>query len=141
MNSNANAHGRKTIWRLVLVLLLVVGGANALSWWRDARAADQIKAHLGQQRITLYITQSCFYCTKAKLWLSKHDIAWDECDVERDSACKATFQAQGAPGTPLVRIGEHWSLGFDPAWAAQALGATAKTIDQSKPKAEASPSP
>jgi glutaredoxin len=141
MNTTNSAQSRNAMWSLALVLLVVVGGSNALSWWRDAQAADHIKAKLGQQRITLYTTQSCVYCTKAKRWLSKHDLAWDECDVERDSYCKATFEAQGAPGTPLVRIGAHWSLGFDPAWIAQALTTPAKANDQSKPSDEASPRP
>jgi glutaredoxin len=134
---------QRSLWSLALVLILVVGGSKSLSWWRNKQAADQIKAHLGQQRITLYTTQTCVYCTTAKFWLREHGIAWDECDVERDASCKATFEAQGAPGTPMVRIGRHWYLGFDPGWIAEALAAPAKTDDQPKssPNLETSPRP
>lgn len=104
-----------------MIVLLVVGGTQAVSWWRDSQAASDIKAHLAGQRITLYSTVDCIYCMKARDWLSRHDIPWDECDVERDAGCKATFEAHGAPGTPVVRVGPHWRLGFEPAWIAQAL--------------------
>lgn len=133
----------RSLWTLVLLLALIVGGSKALNWWREARTADLIKTNLGQQRITLYTTQTCTFCVDAKFWLRSHDIPWDECDVERDASCKATFDAQGAPGTPIVRVGSHWYLGFDPGWIAEVLTTPLKTGTQptSSPKADTSPRP
>lgn len=128
----SNPNPRGSLKSLAVVVLLVLGGTQALSWWQERQSANEIKAHLGQQRITLYTTVTCYYCTKAKAWLARHDIPWDECDVEVDEGCKRTFEAQGAPGTPLVRVNSHWHLGFDPAWVAKAL--------QLRPAAQPSPS-
>lgn len=141
MNASISPRTTHSLWTLALVLTIVFGGTQALSWWRDAQAAQRIKSRLGTQRITLYTTQSCFYCTKAKSWLRGHQITWDECDVERDLSCKATFEAHGAPGTPVVRVGQHWHLGFDPAWIAEALHAPEPVAPQPRPNADTSPRP
>lgn len=145
MNAPHKPVKTRSLWTLALLLVLIAGGSKALNWWQEDRTADLIKANLHQQRITLYTTQTCVYCVEAKFWLRSHGIAWDECDVERDASCKATFEAQGAPGTPMVRIGHRWLLGFEPNWVAQALMASApgSTGDQaaSSPKADTSPRP
>jgi len=134
---------RGSLASLVLLVLLVVGLMQGLTWWRDKQAADQIKAHLPGQRITMYSTVSCFYCAKARAWLKTHEIPWDECDVEQDGACRATFDAHGAPGTPLIRVGMRWNLGFDPVWLAQALKSSERAAEQaqSSPSADTSPRP
>lgn len=134
--SSFKRNRRGSLVSLALIVALVWGGTEALAWWRDKQAVDQIKAHLQDQRITMYSTESCFYCAKARAWLRQHDIPWDECDVERDAGCRATFAAHGAPGTPMMRVGAHWNLGFDPVWLAQAL----KTAEQPVPPAQSNPS-
>lgn len=145
MNTRSSPANTRSLWSLALLLVLIVGGSKAFNWWKDTRTADRIKAGLGQQRITLYTTQTCTFCVDAKFWLRTHSIAWDECDVERDPSCKATFEAQGAPGTPIVRVGSHWYLGFDPNWIAEALIAPAPAGSghqaASSPKADTSPRP
>src|SRR3989338_7119984 len=132
---------RGSLASLALVVLLVVGVTQGLSWWRDKQAVDQIKAHLPGQRITMYSTVSCYYCAKARAWLSQHDIPLDECDVELDGSCRATFDAHGAPGTPLIRVGTRWHLGFDPVWLAQALKTPDQAASQAQPNPNAATSP
>lgn len=127
---------RGSLKSLFLLIVLVVGGMQAWSWWRDEQAASRIKSHLAGQRITMYSTESCVYCAKAREWLGAHQIPWDECDVERDRSCQATFESVGAPGTPLMRVGTQWQLGFDPNGLAQLLASA-----QSSPKADTSPRP
>lgn len=137
MNTPQPPRRSGSLWSLLLLVLAVMGASEAVSWWRDRGVAAEIAAARGSQRIVLYTTQSCVYCHKAKAWLRAHDIPWDECDVERDAACRATFEAQGAPGTPITRVGAHWRLGFDPGWVAQAL----RTPSPSQPKPSAASSP
>lgn len=140
MTNGTNSVTPRSLWSLAFLLAAILGGSQGFNWWQEARTADRIKTSLGQQRITLYTTQNCVYCVRARSWLRSHDIAWDECDVESDASCKATFDAQGAPGTPVVRIGTHWHLGFEPNWIAEALSQSNNQA-ASKPKAEASPRP
>jgi glutaredoxin len=138
---------RGSVKSLGVIVLLVVGGTQGLQWWRDAQAASDIKAHLGGQRITMYSTVECIYCAKAREWLGGHGIPWDECDVEHDAACLATFEAHGAPGTPLIRVGGQWRLGFDATWIAQALASNTARLTPdpapapTHPLAPASPAP
>lgn len=127
---------RGSLASLGLLVLLVLGVTQGLAWWRDKQAVDQIKAHLPGQRITMYSTVSCYYCTKARTWFKEHDIPWDECDVEQDGGCRTTFEAHGALGTPLMRVGTRWHLGFEPNWLAEAL----KASDQAAHQAQSSPS-
>lgn len=141
MRSSTNRRG--SLKGLILVVMLVLGVTQGLAWWRDTQTVAQIKAHLPGQTITMYSTASCYYCGKARAWFRQHDIPWDECDVEQDSGCRATFDAHGALGTPLMRVGSRWHLGFEPTWLAEALKATAAATQQaqSSPSADTSPRP
>lgn len=145
MNTSTRPTNTKSLWTLVIVVVLAMEGTSAFNQWREARTADRIKASLGQARVTLYTTQTCVYCVQARSWLRTHGIAWEECDVEQDASCKATFDAHGAPGTPVVRIGSRWHLGFDPNWVAEALmvpmPGNAENQAASSPKADTSPRP
>jgi glutaredoxin len=133
MTASHRPNSLRDSWKsLALILLVVVGGMQAWSWWRGTRSADLIKQYAKPDSITLYTTQTCVYCVKARDWLSQHGVPWRECDVETNQVCAQAFNAQGAPGTPLVLANGHWQLGFDPAWLAQAL--------QTPPPAQAKPS-
>jgi glutaredoxin len=125
---------------LVLALLVFWGGSQGWTWWRDTRLATQLQqlARLGS--ITLYTSMTCVYCARAHDWLDANKVPWSECPIESDSTCMATYNAQGAPGTPLVRVNKLWQLGFDPSQIAQALQANANN-QSSKPNAAASPRP
>jgi len=142
MNAPARHDGsRGTWWSLLLILLLVLGGNQAWTWWRDQHAANLVKQHATTGSITMFTTSSCPYCARARAWLTQHEIAWLECNVDTSLSCKAQFDAQGAPGVPLMLVNGHWHLGFDPAWLAQALQHPAKHQTPSSPKADTSPRP
>lgn len=134
---------------LAAVLLLVWGGSQALSWWQDRRFAEAVR--LGSQRheLVIYSTDTCPYCARARAWLDAHSVRWRDCHVEHEAACQQAYQAQGAPGVPLVRVGALqpasagalWQLGFSPAGVAAAMAKLdAQGADQS-PKAASSPRP
>lgn len=118
---------------LALVMLLVWGCSQALSWWQDQRFAEAVR--LGSQRheLVVYSTDTCPYCARARAWLDANGARWRECNVERDAACQRSYQDQGAPGVPLVQVRSQsgappgppsaslWHLGFSPAWVASAM--------------------
>ncbi len=140
---------------LAMVLLLVWGGSQALSWWQDRRFAETVR--LGSQRheLVVYSTDTCPYCAKARAWLDAHGARWRDCNVEHDVACQQAYQAQGAPGVPLVRVGAMqqtgspsaagsgalWQLGFSPAGVASAMAKLDNQPSAHKPSAANSPRP
>lgn len=117
------------LWRdriiLAAALALVYGG---IFWWRSAaenRWAQEMSAGLRSGDIVMYSTQSCIYCAKARAWFEAHQIAFTECDVERNPDCKRRYLALGAPGTPTFDVRGTRLLGFSPEDLAQALKQTA----------------
>jgi glutaredoxin len=125
---------------LALIMLIVVGGSQAWSWWQGEQAARVVRQLAGPDSITLYTTSTCPYCAQARAWLKAKGVPWRECNVEQDQACQHTYEAQGAPGVPLVLANGQWHLGFDADWLAQALRGQAPGA-QSRPSAETSPRP
>lgn len=123
---------------LVVILLVVVGGTQAWTWWRQERQGDTVKVLARPGQITMYTTLTCPYCAKAKVWLNGHDVPWRECNIDRDAACLATYEAQGSPGVPLLHVQGHWHLGFDAQWLARALKAEPR---QPNPSTDSSPRP
>ena len=137
---------------LGIVLLLVWGGSQTLSSWQDRRFAEAVRLGSQQHELVIYSTATCTYCARARAWLNAQGARWRDCDVEHDTVCQQAYQAQGAPGVPLVRVGSAqsgagvlWNLGFSPAWVASAMAKLgAQGPDQSRgqnPKAASSPRP
>lgn len=111
-------------WKSLAVLLVViVGGSQAWSWWQGEQSAALVKRLAAPGSIIMYTTSSCPYCARARQWLTQHAIPWRECNVELERPCQLAYEAQGAPGVPLMQANGHWHLGFDPAWLGQALQA------------------
>lgn len=119
----------KPDWRSLLGLAALAGlvwlGSEALSDWQQGRAAEAIRQHSQRVQITLYTTADCPYCARARSWLQSHQVRWKECPVESDLACGRAYAAQGSPGVPLLQVGRHWQLGFQPTALAEALRAQA----------------
>ena len=105
-------------WRslagLLLMLLLVQGGAD---WWREhsaGRLAEQIARQARPGDIALISSSTCVFCERARRWLTLHQVPFSECFIERDAACAARYQALGARGTPTVVVRGQPQLGFSP---------------------------
>jgi glutaredoxin len=101
---------------LVLVLLILVASGGS-QWWhgRSQQRLGQSLAALAQRGdIRLLSSDTCAYCTLARSWLTEHRVAFDECFIEREAACRAQFDALQAAGTPMVLVGGQAQTGFDP---------------------------
>ncbi|MBQ1766811.1 MAG: glutaredoxin family protein [Aquincola sp.] len=118
----ASRPSARSLLGLVLLIAAISGGTQ---WWHataQQRAAERLVAVARPGDIRLISSTTCAYCTQARLWLQKHRVPFEECFIEQDSACQATFQAHLAPGTPLVLVaGGRALLGFDPQQVLQAL--------------------
>lgn len=115
---------RKASWRSLLVIVAVVwGSSQAWSWWRQTQATQTVQAQARAGDILMLTTTDCPYCAKARAWFKQHAVPWQECNIEQHDACRRLFDAQGAPGVPLLNVRGQWRLGFDADWMATTLAA------------------
>jgi len=111
---------------MVALLLVVALAWGAQAWLRERDQQQWVQAVQGQARpgdLQLLSSQTCSYCDRARAWLTRHGIPFNECFIERDAACRQRFEATGARGTPTVLVRDQVQLGFDPQRVAAALGA------------------
>jgi glutaredoxin len=114
-------HG-KGLWSLLLIVGLVSGGATWLREREQQVWVQAMRAKAGPGDLRLLSSRTCIYCDRARDWLTRHAIPFEECFVEQDAVCLQRYQATGARGTPTVQVREQVLLGFDPQRVAQALG-------------------
>ena len=106
---------------LLLIVALVWGATQAISWWQARELGQQIRQLAKPGVIVMYTSNTCVYCLKAEAWLASYDISWQPCNIDTNAVCQSQFQRQGAPGTPLFKVANQWRLGLDPEWLARAL--------------------
>lgn len=114
---------RSTIIGVVLIVL-VVGAAN--SWWvrGNERAIGEKVAALAQPGdIRMISSENCAICLEARHWMTAHRVAFAECQIERDAACRAEFERLNGVGTPILVVRGVSMLGFDPVRLHEALRA------------------
>ena len=118
-------------WRAALgnrwlqLFLLLAGVTLGLQAWQDRRQqalGDRIAAAAapGDQHKKTSTTSGI--CTQARRWFTEHEVAFSECFVERDAACRAEFERLQAPGTPVILVRGRPQLGFSPPRIAERLG-------------------
>ena len=108
----------RVTWKTALALgVLVVGVGAAQQWWagrHDDALGREVAALAAPGDIRMLSSENCAICQLARQWLVEHHIPFNECIVERDSACRAAHQATGAPGTPVFIVRGKAQLGFTP---------------------------
>lgn len=114
--SGAVGDGRpsRKAWLGLLVLVLVVSTAN--QWWvgRQKAALGRQVAELARAGdIHMLSSDSCAICVVARGWLTENKVPFTECSIERDTACRDTFDATRAPGTPVMLVRGQPQVGFD----------------------------
>ena len=100
------------------LVLLVLGVSAASQWWAGSqeRSLGREVAALAQPGdIHMMSSDTCAICSVARHWFIEHRVAFTECSVERDDACRASFEATGAVGTPVMVVRGQPQLGFLPA--------------------------
>ena len=65
------------------------------------------------EKVTVYTSNTCPYCTMAKDYLKDRNIAFEEKNVQTDSAARQELMAKGYTGVPVIVIGEEEIVGFD----------------------------
>jgi len=142
MSSPSGSVSPRSLLGLALLLAVIWGATQALSWWQSERAAQAMREGSRTATLTLYTTSTCPYCARAADWLNGHGVTWRECNIERDPVCLRTYEQQGSPGVPLVEVNGLWNLGFNPAWVAAAFekGRTSRA-QADRPRSSSAPLP
>jgi len=103
---------------VVLVLLAVVGyyGYSFVSGITitsettgNMVEASPISAGSG---VLFYTAAGCRYCDQARSYLKKHDVKFEEIDINGDRG-RQEFQQLGAMGTPIIVVGDTRMVGFN----------------------------
>jgi glutaredoxin len=105
-----------------LVALVVAAGA-AGSWWAAHRQGDVGTQMAGLARagdIQMLSSTTCTICVATRAWFHRHEVPFEECFIETDSACAARFEATRSPGTPVLVVRGTPQIGFN---AERVLGA------------------
>jgi glutaredoxin len=97
--------------QLLQLMLLVAVVAGVQQVWvsheraeASAEAATALSALARPGDIHMLSSDICPSCGAARQWLSANAVPYTECSIERDPACRATFEATRAPGTPVLRV-------------------------------------
>ena len=102
---------------LLGLAMLVVSVVVLSSWWagRSERALGTRVAGLAAPGdIRMLSSETCAICAVARRWFIEHRVAYSECLIESDAACRAAFDALGARGTPVLVVRGQPQLGFSP---------------------------
>lgn len=114
---------------LLGLALLVLAALAAQAWWTRhlrADAAADVVALARPGDIHMLSSDSCGVCDQARRWFIAHQVPFTECSIERDSACRASFEARMAPGTPVLLVRGRTLLGFNAQSLRAALAAPAR---------------
>ena len=63
--------------------------------------------------VTLYGTEWCGYCKKARTMLRRHNIPFQDLDVESSDEANRQFQAIGGRGVPVITVGDQVVHGYN----------------------------
>jgi glutaredoxin len=112
---------RRDVTALAAIATLGLIAWSAVQAWRSGQVGDEIARLAKPGDIQMVSSETCVFCTAARRWMTAQQVPFDECLVERDGACMARFQSQGAPGTPLIFVRGQPQLGFSPERVRDAL--------------------
>ncbi len=73
--------------------------------------------------VTVYSTQYCPWCIKAKEFLHENNITFKSIDVgASQKAAKEMVKLSGQNGVPVIKIGKEMIIGFDESRIRHVLG-------------------
>lgn len=113
---------RRREW--VRLAVVAIAAVAAMEWW-SGRSAGKVGREVAQAAapgdIRMLSSTTCGICTAARLWFQRHEVAFEECFIDRDAACAAQFETLRMPGTPVILVRGRPVLGFDPQRLREAL--------------------
>ena len=100
--------------QLSIFIVFFAGLVMAPATFADATPFQTTKtsssaAHISE--VVIYSASWCVHCAKAKAYLTKRDIKYQEISIETDAGL-ASLANIGGQGVPLLLIGNHMVQGF-----------------------------
>lgn len=65
--------------------------------------------------VTVYSSDSCGYCHKAKAFLRENGVVFIEKKVDSDPLAQAEMRTMKAQGVPVIKVDDEIIMGFDQA--------------------------
>lgn len=64
-------------------------------------------------KVIVYTSNTCPYCTMAKDYLHEKNIEFEEKNVQTNSEARSELMAKGYTGVPVIVVGNEEIVGFD----------------------------
>jgi len=106
---------------LALLIAAGVAGIQLIESFGSERIGREMAASAKPGDIVMLSSETCEYCKQARAWFKQHQVAFGECFIERDAACRAAYDALHSPGTPMLVVRGQRQVGFSAERVAQAL--------------------
>ena len=99
--------------RALIALWLLMAASVAAS--AESSSITTTTADGGPPPVVMYTASWCPYCARARDYLKRHGVEFDERDIEASVDAAVEYESMGAVGVPVLLIGEHRMDGFRPA--------------------------
>ena len=119
----ARALMRPALLTLLALSLLALGFQRWHLWSNDPRRTNP------PGKVVLYATDWCPACAKLRTCLQRHDVPFEERDVDRSAQAEAEWAALDGTGIPVTLVGQRVLYGLDPAELKEALAEVSYTVD------------
>jgi glutaredoxin len=101
---------RKSTFVVLILALAVLQNWQGLIGAFDSSAG---RTGSGDLRVTMYGTQWCGYCAKARNLFRSMGVAYHEIDIEKSSEGRRQYEALRGTGVPLIVINKTIVRGYD----------------------------
>ncbi len=99
------------MWGLIAVVCLIV--LFGTSEWNKSSRWTTLAKHIAPGDIVMYAYDGCEPASAAREHFQNYDIAYTECDVQKDAQCYRQWQALKTKGVPAFLIyGKDVQAGF-----------------------------
>lgn len=115
---------RRSLLFIVAAILLLSAASQWWAWRQERQLGVQIASAAKPGDILMLSSDTCEYCVMARSYMRTHAVPFNECSIERDTACGESYRALNSPGTPVVLVRGDAQVGFKPSRVLERLSRT-----------------